>query len=91
MNEKVFVVGIELNNKASYNRFERNNFGMGVPFKILPGLYCIKTNYSTTCEELRDKIVNLFSSQCQVFVMKSNIDLAWRLPDNVASWLNMNI
>lgn len=91
MNNKVFVVGIELNSRAAYDRFEHNDFGMGIPFKILPGLYCIKTNYSSTSDELRDKIANLLAMQCQVFVMKSNIDLAWRLPEREASWLNLNI
>lgn len=91
MNDKVFIVGIELNNKAAFERFEKSNFGMGIPVKIVPGLYCVKTQYSQSSEYLRNSIVGMFSGQCQVFVMKSSIELSWRLPESIAQWLRANI
>lgn len=91
MNDKVFVIGIELNTKAAYAKFESINFGYGTPVLIVPGLYCIKVPYSYTSLQIRDYIVNMFQEKCQVFVMKSNIDLSWRLPDSIALWLKENI
>ncbi len=91
MNDKVFIVGIELNTRASIEKFEQYNFNKGIPFKIMPGLYCIKTSFSETSEIIRERIVALFSGQCQVFVMKSSIEAAWRLPSNVDGWLKSNI
>lgn len=91
MNDKVFIIGIELNTKAAYERFENYNLGFGRPEPIVPGLYCLKAPFSFTSLQLRNNIVNMFQEKCQVFVMKSNIDLAWRLPDQTGQWLRDNI
>ena len=91
MNEKVFIIGIELNNTAAYEKFEKYSFGAGLPFKILDGLYCVKAAYSTSSEQIRNTINSLFHDNCQVFVMKSSIDLSWRLPDRIGIWLKNNI
>lgn len=91
MNDKVFIVGIELNNISAYERFEKNNFGMGLPLKIVPGLYCVKTPFDRNSEQLRNTISGIFAGQCRVFVMKSSIDASWRLPMDVDSWLKSNL
>lgn len=91
MNDKVFIIGIELNTSAAYKRFESFNLGLGYPVLIIPGLYCVKAPFSYTSAQIRDNIVGMFQEKCQVFVMKSNIDLSWRLPESIGNWLRENI
>ncbi len=91
MNNKVFVIGIELNNRAAYNRFENHSFYGFLPMKIMPGLYCIETSFSITSENLRSDITDLFAGYCMDCVMKSRVDASWRLPLQVDYWLKENI
>lgn len=91
MNEKVFIVAIGLNNQIEKQRFESSNFGAGQPHKIMEGFYCIKTPFSITSENLRDRIAAMLQNQCYLFVMKASIEAAWRLNPAEDSWLRNNI
>ena len=91
MNEKPFIVAIGLNTQNEKQRFESTNYGAGVPYKIMEGLYCIKTPYNTTSESLRNRLTSMFFDQCYLFVMKASIEAAWRVRPEVDSWLRDNI
>lgn len=91
MNEKTFIVSVSLNTQTARQKFESHSFGMGIPYKIMDGLYCVKTPYDSTSEIVRNQIVALLSNQCFVFVMKASIEAAWRLNVPEDSWLRNNI
>ena len=48
MNDKIFIVCIELNTKSAIMRFENSLIGKDMPFKIIEGTYGIRADY-TAC------------------------------------------
>ncbi len=94
MNDKVFVVGIELNSISSKVKFEtylQGRFGKSGYIEITNGVYAIKVPIIYTAEQLRTLILGVFSNNCQLFVMKSSIEAAWNASPEVDSWLKSNI
>ena len=94
MNDKVFIVGIELNSISSKDKFEtylQDRFGKNGSVQITNGVYAIKVPFMYTAEQLRGMILAIFSNNCQLFIMKSSIEAAWNASPEVGSWLKSNI
>ena len=87
MNDKVFIVGIELNSISSKDKFEtylQDRFGKNGSVQITNGVYAIKVPFMYTAEQLRGMIL-------AIFIMKSSIEAAWNASPEVGSWLKSNI
>lgn len=91
MNEKVFIICIELNSNNFKNKFENIIKKIGNFINIIEGVYAIRVPYSRTSEEIRKHITEQLQGQYSIFVMKSNVDAAWRLLSNSGTWLNSYI
>lgn len=92
MNEKIFIVCIELNSKNATERFTNLISSISLGYKkIIDNVYVMRTKYTDTSEYIRDEIMKQFSGQCTIFVMKSSSDAAWRIPSDVDSWLKFVI
>lgn len=91
MNEKVFIVGIELNNITAITKFENALNTIGEWKKVVTGLYAIKKDFSTTSDLLRQMIWVNFTNECQLFIMKTSLDAAWNLNPETDGWLRNNI
>lgn len=91
MNEKVFIICIELNNKVSIIKFESLLNQLGPWKMVIPNVYVIRRDYSLTSEVIRQEIFGKFTNQCKLFIMKSSIDASWNLTTDVDSWLKMFI
>ncbi len=93
MNDKVFIVGIELNSISSKNKFESSLAQLGSKsyVEITSGVYAIKLPFMYTAEMVRNQISSIFSNNCQLFVMKSSIEAAWNISSKADSWLKTNI
>lgn len=92
MNEKIFIVCVELNSIASKNKLEQvlSNIS-STKTKIVDGVYAIRVSQILNSSQIRDNILKLIGGQFEIFVTKSSIDASWRLPSDVAGWLNANI
>lgn len=91
MNDKVFIVCIEINKQSLRNRFETTIIGNGSPQKIMENVYAITTPYSYNSEQIRNQVNSIFMDDCNVFVMKASVDASWRLDVTTDSWLRSNI
>ncbi len=91
MNDKVFIICVELNSLHSITTFENMLRFLGNYQKILPNIYAIKRSQSETSTSLKNYILQRFSNNCQIFIIKSSIDASWNLPINIDSWLKTNI
>lgn len=91
MNDKVFIVCIEINKQSLRNRFETTIIGNGSPQKIMENVYAITTPYSYNSEQIRNQVNSIFMDECNVFVMKASVDASWRLDVTTDSWLRSNI
>ena len=92
MNEKVFIVCVEINRIASKNRLEQilSNIS-STKIKIVDGVYAVRSSQALDSAKLRDIISSQMGEQIEVFVTKSSIDASWRLNGGAASWLSANI
>lgn len=92
MNDKTFIVCIELNTKNAISKFEKANIGMGNPVKIIDNVYAIKAPYMVTSRMIFDQIFSAMNNtDFNIFIMKSSIDATWKLPSSLDNWLQMNI
>lgn len=91
MNEKVFLVCIELNNRRNIYAFESLGIFLGKPKKIMENVYAVRTNYTTTSTNVREAIFSKLGSDFNIFVMKTSIDASWRLSSELDGWLTTNI
>lgn len=92
MNEKVFLVCVELNNIASKNRLEQALSNISsTKIEIVNGVYAIRVSQMLNSSQIRDNILQQIGGQFEIFVTKSSIDASWRLSGNVAGWLNAYI
>lgn len=88
MNDKIFIVCVELNSRHATEQFNSIISSISLSYKkIVDNVYIIRANYTSTSEVIRDRIIAQFSGQCSVFVMKSSPDAAWRIPSDVDVWL----
>lgn len=87
-NDRVFIICIGLSNKSDVGNFEEvlSSIGSDVK-KIMENVYAVKTSYTNTSEILRNQITAKFNGQCTLFIMKSSIDAAWRVPVDVDNWM----
>lgn len=93
MNDKIFIVGIELNSISAKQKFESSltQLGSKSHIEITSGVYAIKLPYMYTAEMVRNQISSIFSNNCRLFVMKSSIEAAWNINPNADLWLKSNI
>ena len=93
MNDKAYIVSIELNNTAAREKFERGGFGnRGAIVKILENVYVFRANYNCTSAILRDAIISFMGTdEINILVMKTSIDAAWRLTPSLDSFLKATI
>lgn len=91
MNDKVFIVCVEINKQSLRTKFENTIIGKGNPRKIMENVYAITTPYSFNSEQVRNQINAIFLDDCNVFVMKASIDASWRLDVMTDGWLRSNI
>lgn len=91
MNDKVFIVCIEINKQSLRLRFENAVIGKGNPQKIMENVYAVITPYSFNSEQVRNQVNSIFMDNCNVFVMKASIDASWRLDVTTDRWLRSNI
>ncbi len=91
MNDKVFIVCVEINRQILRERFEHTMIGNGTPKKIMDNVYALTTPFSFKSEQIRDRINAIFSNECEVFVMKASVDASWRLDVSIGNWLRSNI
>lgn len=92
MNDKIFILYIELNSRSVMQKFEGLTLGYAKPKKIMDNVYGIRASYMVTSKQLRDQLFNqMGTSDFNVFIMRSSVDASWRLPGNVDEWLSSNI
>ena len=91
MNDKVFIICIELNNIRAIETFENLLSSMGIWINITLNTYAIKQDSSVTSNNLKMTILNELSRDCRVFVMKTSIDASWNLPANIDGWVKSYI
>lgn len=91
MNDKIFIVCIEINKQQLRKSFEQTIIGNHTPKKIMENVYAISAPYSFSSEQIRNQINGIFFDNCSVFVMKTSIDAAWRLDAALDVWLRSNI
>lgn len=85
MNDKTFIVCIELNTLALREKFELGGFGNYSPIvKVMDNVYLLRAGYNCTSSMLRDSIISYLGTQdINIFVMKSSIDASWRLSSSL--------
>lgn len=91
MNDKIFIVCVEINKQSLRDKFEHTAIGKGLPKRIMDNVYAVTAPYSFGSEQIRNQINSLFANSCLVFVMKASVDASWRLPLDIDSWLKDNI
>lgn len=92
MNDKVFIICIELNNKNAVAQFEKTIKGISSScIKVTENAYAIRVSYYYTSEKLRDIVLTKMGGDCILFVMKSSIDAAWRINGEADIWLKSYI
>lgn len=87
MNEKVFIVCVELNNNVAKQQFEGAIGTLGSWTNIMTGVYAVQCNAEKKSDEVRSILSTALFSQGKIFVIKSSIDAAWSLDQEAASWL----
>lgn len=88
MNDKVFIICIELNNKNAVAQFENVIRGCSSTYvKIMENTYAVRVSSSYTSEAIRDIVLDKMGGDCVLFVMRSSIDAAWRIIDAADGWL----
>lgn len=92
MNEKVFIICIELNNKNAVSRFEStlSSFSMS-HIKVTENTYAIRVQPSYNSDMIRDILLSKMGGDCILFVMRSSIDAAWRINGSADFWLKSYI
>lgn len=92
MNDKIFIISIELNSKAAVAQFEKVMNGCSSTYvKIMENTYAVRVSSSYTSEAIRDIVLNKMGGDCILFVMRSSIDAAWRIADTSDGWLKTYI
>lgn len=91
MNEKIFIINIELNSLVAIKKFENILSKMGNHKKIIENVYAIKVAHTNTSEIIRNQIKSELSGLYPLFIMKSSTDAAWQLPFEVDGWIKNNI
>ena len=92
MNDKVFIICIELNNKNAISRFESALSGISTShIKVMENTYAIRVQPSYNSDMIRDILLSKMGSNCILFVMRSSIDAAWRINGSADSWLKSYI
>ena len=83
MNDKVFIICIELNNKNAVAQFENVIRGYSSTYvKIMENTYAVRVSSSYTSEAIRDIVLDKMGGDCILFVMRSSIDAAWMIVDS---------
>lgn len=91
MNDKVFLIAVELNSLSAVQKFERVLSSIGEWKKIVGNVYVLKQSFSRMSENVRVHISNEFGDNARMFIMKTSLDAAWNLDASVDSWLKNNI
>lgn len=92
MNDKIFIISIELNSKAAVAQFEKVMNGCSSTYvKIMETTYAVRVSSSYTSEAIRDIVLNKMGGDCILFVMRSSIDTAWRINSSADGWLKSHI
>lgn len=91
MNDKVFIICVEINKQSLRTKFESTVIGKGNPKLIMENVYAVITPYSFNSEQVRNHVNAIFMDNCNVFVMKASIDASWRLDISTDNWLRSNI
>ncbi|HAB41853.1 MAG TPA: hypothetical protein DCE24_08360 [Porphyromonadaceae bacterium] len=92
MNEKLFILCIELNSKRFIQKFENLTLGIHKPIKIIDNVYFVRFPYMATSAQVREALFGqMGSTDFNVFIMKSSIDASWRLSGELDNWLAQNI
>lgn len=92
MNEKVFIICVEISRIALKNRLEQvlSNIS-STKIEIVEGVYAIRASRWMSSTRIRDLILKEMGTDFELFVTRSSIDASWRLNSAIASWLNANI
>lgn len=91
MNDKVFLIAVELNSISAVQKFEDVLSSIGEWKKIVGNVYVLKQTFSRMSENVRVHISNEFGENSRIFIMKTSLDAAWNLDASVDSWLKSNI
>lgn len=89
MNDKVFIVAVELNKISSVKKFEEELGFLGMWIKATNGVYFLKTPFDYTSESIIEKI--FMNERIKIFVMRTSLDAAWNLENSLDEWLKKNI
>ncbi|WP_462355783.1 hypothetical protein [Phocaeicola coprophilus] len=92
MNDKVFIVCIELNSKHVADRIENyiRSFSIGYK-KIIENVFAVRVANNYSSENIRDMINMQLGGNSTIFVMKSSIDAAWKVLPEIDGWLKSYI
>lgn len=91
MNDKVFLIAVELNSISAIQKFEKVLSSIGEWKKLVGNVYVLKQPFSRMCENIRTQIVIQFGEDVRMFIMKTSLDAAWKLDASVDRWLKENI
>ena len=93
MNEKVFIVCIDLPTTADKEKFERclkesqyRDFQL-----LMERVYAIKAPLFEDSVMVRDYIRRNIGTMCSLFVMKTSLDAAWNIMSPSDAWLRNNV
>lgn len=91
MNDKVFLIAVELNSISAIQEFEKVLSSIGEWKKLVGNVYVLKQPFSRMCENIRVHISTNFGKDLRIFIMKTSLDAAWNLDASVDCWLKENI
>ncbi len=91
MNDKVFLIAVELNSMSAIQNFEKVLSSIGEWKKLVGNVYVLKQPFSRMCENIRVHISTNFGKDLRMFIMKTSLDAAWNLDASVDRWLKENI
>ena len=93
MNEKVFLICIDLQTSSEKEKFERflkeseyRNFQI-----LMERVYAIKAPLFEDSVMVRDNIRRKMGPMCSIFVMKTSLDAAWNIMTSSDVWLRNNV
>lgn len=92
MNEKVFIVCINLNSMVATRTFEGGLSNICKSWKkLMERVYLLSVQGSEISSlMMRDRIGPL-SSGCDSFIMRTSVDASWKLPISLDAWIMQNL
>lgn len=91
MNDKVFLVAVELNSISAIQQFEKALSSIGEWKKLVSNVYVLKQTFARMSDNVRMHITREFGNDLRIFIMKTSLDASWNLDFSVDNWLKSNI